>query len=538
MIAAFAFSAAKLDRNVAVEAVLERPSVSAPIDLPLSSAITLDADQGDALAIAVTNYGSDHVSLLHVRTDNTPVDITTGDGGHRTNRTTCVDNCVVVLRQSGDEKGQARITSTEGIATLHAVTFEPVTAKRHGSASGLQILAGFSLLLLLGPVLVWLRRWPGAEQIALAVGGMVWIGVAGLSGLAVAVVFVVAGYFAITAVGAIKERRPRSLAAALVGVALLVMLLKFAAPVMASAFANPGGLWLALPLGISYLAIRLIDLILAAHARALRGLTMRDYLAFMLSPYTLPAGPIQLYGDFLRGRIINWSGVDFAAGAARMGVGMLKKLLADSLLLPLVTNHMGNYLTGNEGAERSVLIMLVANLLYIYLDFSAYCDLAIGAARAGGRRLPENFNWPLVRSGLRRYWRHWHMTLSQWVMRRVYFPAFLASHSTTLALTASMLAIGLWHAPTISWTFWALHHSLAMAAEGKLNPAPPASALPPTGMAAQAWAGVRHLLGMSFMIVWVALGHSFTLFAAPLVALKTYASALTAPFVILWRLIT
>lgn len=221
-----------------------------------------------------------------------------------------------------------------------------------------------------------------------------------------------------------------------------------------------------------------------------------------------------------------------------MGVGVTKKLLADSLLLPLVTGHMDHYLSGAGDPQRSVLILLVANLLYVYLDFSAYCDLAIGAARAGGRRLPENFDWPLVRSGLRQYWRHWHMTLSQWVMRRVYFPAFLASHSTTLALMASMLTIGLWHAPTISWTLWALHHSLAMAAEGRLFPTPAGGRPAPASLLERLGAGGRHLIGMGLMLGWVSLGHSFTLFANPRLALETYALALTAPFGILWRLVS
>ena len=130
------------------------------------------------------------------------------------------------------------------------------------------------------------------------------------------------------------------------------------------------------------------------------------------------------------------------------------------------------------------------------------------------------------------------MTLSQWVMRRVYFPAFLASHSTTLALVASMLTIGLWHAPTVSWTLWALHHSLAMAAEGRVNPNPAPGAAQMEGLTARAAAAGRHLIGMGFMLGWVSLGHAFTLFAAPRVAIETYLAGLSAPFIILWRLCT
>lgn len=536
MIAAVAFSFGGLDRSVAVHATLEAPAASRPVSLPLAAPLTLDANRGESLSVSIRSFGADHVGVLLVTAAGAPFEVIVGDGGRQSQRTSCTTDCRVVVRVVGDAGAGARIVSKGEATTLRTLAFEPVTARYHGGASGLAVMAGFGLMLLFGPLLVWLRRWPGAEQVALAMAGMVWIGIASLAGLVVAIAFVLVGYLVITGLSRVKDGRSRALAAAVAGVALIVALLKFAAPVMASAFANPGGLWLALPLGISYLAIRLIDLILAAHARALRGLTLIDYLAFMLSPHTLPAGPIQLYSDFLRGRIERWSSVDLAAGAARMGVGVAKKLLADSFLLPLVTVHMGNHLTGAGDPQKSVLIMLVANLLYIYLDFSAYCDLAIGAARAGGRRLPENFNWPLVRGGLRRYWRYWHMTLSQWVMRRVYFPAFLASHSTTLALFASMLTIGLWHAPTVSWTLWALHHSLAMAAEGRINPDPPPSAAQPVTIAARALAAGRHLVGMTFMLGWVSLGHAFTLFAAPRVAIETYLAALSAPFIILWRL--
>lgn len=536
LIAAAAFSFGGLDRNVAVHASLEAPGTSRPVALPLTAPVILDAANGDSLSISIEGYGPDHVGVLSITADGSSLEVIVGDGGRRSQRTSCTTECRVVARVVGDTTTVVRVVSKGGEATLRTLAFEPVTSRHHGGTSGLAVMSGFGLMLLFGPLLVWLRRWPGAEQAALALAGMVWIGVASLAGLVVAVAFVLVGYLVIKGLSRVKDRRSRALAAALAGVALIVALLKFAAPVMASAFANPGGLWLALPLGISYLAIRLIDLILAAHARALRGLTLLDYTAFMLSPHTLPAGPIQLYGDFLRGRIEGWSSVDLAAGAARMGVGVAKKLLADSFLLPLVTVHMGNHLTGTGDPQKSVLIMLVANLLYVYLDFSAYCDLAIGAARAGGRRLPENFNWPLVRGGLRRYWRHWHMTLSQWVMRRVYFPAFLASHSTTLALIASMLTIGLWHAPTISWTLWALHHSLAMAAEGRINPDPPSGEAQSGSLAVGLAAAGRHFVGMIFMLGWVSLGHAFTLFAAPRVAIETYLAALSAPFIILWRL--
>ncbi len=213
-----------------------------------------------------------------------------------------------------------------------------------------------------------------------------------------------------------------------------------------------------------------------------------------------------------------------------MIVGLVKKPMADSILLPVVSTRMTLFLSGSGDTGVAVWMMLLGNLLYIYLDFSAYSDLAIGAARAGGRRLPENFDWPLFRSSVRSYWRSWHMTLSQWVMRRVYFPAFLISRSSVLALVASMFVIGMWHAPTTCWTLWAIHHSLILAVEGKLFPDVRDSRLPHSSIHLKISMAVKYSFGLIFMLFWVALGHSFTLFSDPKTALICYFESLSLPF--------
>src|SRR5262249_47893690 len=151
--------------------------------------------------------------------------------------------------------------------------------------------------------------------------------------------------------------------------------------------------------------------------------------------------------------------------------------------------------------------------------------------RAAGRRVPENFDWPLLRTSLKEYWRHWHMTLSQWVMRRVYLPAFLSTRSMIVSMVSCMMVIGLWHALSLPWVFWAFHHGLAMAAESKWLDR--LRARLPDGRLAKS---VFSAVGVSMVWFWVSIGHSFTNFASLDVALKSYLLGLGAPVLLALKL--
>ena len=58
--------------------------------------------------------------------------------------------------------------------------------------------------------------------------------------------------------------------------------------------------------------------------------------------------------------------------------------------------------------------------LQIYLDFSAYSDIAIGSAALLGFDLPENFRTPYRSANLQEFWRRWHISLSTWLRDYLY----------------------------------------------------------------------------------------------------------------------
>ena len=60
--------------------------------------------------------------------------------------------------------------------------------------------------------------------------------------------------------------------------------------------------------------------------------------------------------------------------------------------------------------------------LWLYLDFSAYSDVAVGIGKLLGIATPENFNRPYFSRNMIDFWERWHMTLGQFIRRNIFFP--------------------------------------------------------------------------------------------------------------------
>jgi alginate O-acetyltransferase complex protein AlgI len=396
---------------------------------------------------------------------------------------------------------------------VRSITFTPASILRVPATTFAELLTFFCFILLLAPAIIWTRRIsPGIELIILVSLSSLWIASTGLISALEIGAFLAAGYF----LAKFELHRTDTKASGLlfvVGFVVIVLFyFKVLAPYTQETFGQTTSL--AAPLGLSYFGIRLIDVIFAARAKTIGALTVIEFLGFMLHPSMIAAGPITTLAEFRRSRIKDWSIVDYGSGVARCMLGLAKKLCADLILAPIVLKSAGAISLHPEAANAKIVWpMLLGQILYIYLDFTGYTDLALGTGRALGWRLPENFNLPLLRTNLQRYWQSWHMTLSNWVMRRVYFPAYLSSRSPIFAAICAMLTIGVWHQPNFGWAAWALHHGLGLGITIKfLDIAFPEGA-PLARVNATILGRIAiSVTGWAIMIAWVALGMCYTLF--------------------------
>ena len=216
-----------------------------------------------------------------------------------------------------------------------------------------------------------------------------------------------------------------------------------------------------LPLGISFFTFEFIHYAADRYRGKTAAGKFADYFAFILFFPTMVAGPIKRYQDFtpkLANPSVAWD-EDWDLGTTRILVGLAKKfVIAD--LLTAFTEHLN--VADIAQAQRWVLpVWLLAYGMKIYFDFSAYSDIAIGSARLFGIKVPENFDWPYIRTNIAAFWQHWHMSLYSWLVDYVFIP--LGGSRTTqprvyLNVLITMAISGLWHGAGLNFICWGLWH--------------------------------------------------------------------------------
>jgi D-alanyl-lipoteichoic acid acyltransferase DltB (MBOAT superfamily) len=153
--------------------------------------------------------------------------------------------------------------------------------------------------------------------------------------------------------------------------------------------------------------------------------------------------------------------VDIGQGTERIVLGFFKVNVV-GLLLSMLQAHAINLLTSQQPAlAPSVTGALIAASypVYLYFNFSGYCDIVIGVARFLRIVLPENFDRPFSTDNFLDFWNHWHITLSTWLRSYLYNPMLLALMRRfpspalvpflgVLAFFVTFFLIGVWHGRT------------------------------------------------------------------------------------------
>lgn len=209
------------------------------------------------------------------------------------------------------------------------------------------------------------------------------------------------------------------------------------------------GVDLILPVGISFYTFQTLSYTIDVYRG--KAKPTHDFVGFALYVAYFPqlvAGPIErvknLLPQFETKPKVRWD--DLQTGFQRILWGLTKKLVfADRLALSV------NAVFANPSAYSSAetLMAVVGFSFQLYLDFSAYVDIAIGLARMMGIRLSENFNYPFLAKNTAEFWTRWHITLSNW-FRDYLFQALGGNrrahpYMSMLALLFVMTMMGLWH---------------------------------------------------------------------------------------------
>ena len=228
------------------------------------------------------------------------------------------------------------------------------------------------------------------------------------------------------------------------------------------------GLGLAAPLGISFFTFKCISYIIDTYRDGENG--SKSFFELLLYVSFFPqiiAGPISRFRDFrpqLTSRTIDAKTA--AEGLRRFIVGLGKKLILSASACRVTDAVFA--LEGSALDFRLAWLGAAAYMLQIYLDFSGYSDMAIGAGRMLGFETAENFDYPYVSRSVTEFWRRWHISLSSWFRDYLYIP--LGGSRRGRARTALNKFIvfalcGLWHGAAWTFVLWGVWHGLLSALE-------------------------------------------------------------------------
>ena len=212
---------------------------------------------------------------------------------------------------------------------------------------------------------------------------------------------------------------------------------------------------IAFPAGISFYTFQTLSYTIDVYYGKERP--TRDFLGFALYVSFFPqlvAGPIERFSRLMP-QLMEKRPVaarDVELGFQRILWGLVKKtVIADRLALYVDAV----YRAPGEASGASLAVATFCFAMQVYLDFSAYCDIAIGSARMIGVTLSENFRWPLLTRDPAELWTRWHITLSTW-FRDYLFTALVGRKRPgpvrqLLNVVVVMVIAGLWHGA--SWHF-------------------------------------------------------------------------------------
>ena len=310
-----------------------------------------------------------------------------------------------------------------------------------------------------------------------------------------------------------------------------------------------GGLWgtdnwvytrVAMPLGVSYFAFRLLQYVFDQARGVLTENSLLRLAAFVCFLPTYAAGPIETYQGFYGKRSTSFDRDLFYLGLRRIAIGYFKKVFVESFFLAVyIAPEVRAPLTPGWHFSTARPLQAAGFVIFVflraYIDLSAYTDLAIGFSRLFGFRIMENFNNPLFKRNLSEFWRAWHISLSTWCRNNVYFPVFGSTRKVWLGLYCSMMVMGLWHYVDLNWFSWALWHGTGLVVVSWWLGRKKAFRKAHRGSAFWSRTSWRHALLSPLWYVmtfcFVALGYSFVGTPNITVALRVLTGAIAGPVV-------
>ncbi len=213
-------------------------------------------------------------------------------------------------------------------------------------------------------------------------------------------------------------------------------------------------------LGVSFISFTAISYLVDV-SKGWQVRSFADFFVYLLFFPKVFSGPIVLWRDFeLAQGIRPVQDIDlFVSGINRFVIGLAKKIIIADAYGELFRHVNNNIDTG------TAYLIMVYFAVQMYVDFSAYSDMAIGLGRMCGYQIKENFCLPYQASSIADFWRRWHISLGAWFRNYVYFPlggSRKGIKRTILNVAVVFFLTGIWHGVGFGYLMWGMMHGLGV----------------------------------------------------------------------------
>lgn len=232
--------------------------------------------------------------------------------------------------------------------------------------------------------------------------------------------------------------------------------------------------WITVAVGLSFYSLQNIAYLVEVKLKNIEAeKSLLNYATYTSFFPKILSGPLMSYSDFTAqlNQPLWRSKENIIAGFNRFLLGLCKKMVLADSLAPMVASVFDS----DEPTHGfTALFAGFVFTLHVFFDFSAYIDMALGAAKMLGINLPENFNSPFRAKSINEFWKRWNITLMLWLEHYIYLPMsfFLREKrvlSVVLPVAATLIFSALWHGVGITFMLWGICHIFYLLIEWKFK---------------------------------------------------------------------
>jgi alginate O-acetyltransferase complex protein AlgI len=202
------------------------------------------------------------------------------------------------------------------------------------------------------------------------------------------------------------------------------------------------------PIGMSYYVFQSIGFLVDTRAKKMeRESSFFHFLLYNLFFPRVLSGPIEKHGRFVDQ--LNNLQTDsnlITSGFTIFLYGVLKKTILSERIFKIYDYSI---LEKNKFELSTYLVFFFLSSFAVYIDFSAYSDMAYGLAKIFGIDLTHNFNSPYSSYKFSGLWKRWHVSLYLWIKEYVFeklrFLNWPLINSRSILIMMCFLLSGIWH---------------------------------------------------------------------------------------------